>query len=219
LSTSFKKARNVSSARGIPIQFTSPVKETERPWLARKAERSKTTSPNLLTGDSEKFPGAAFSNAAAYPCGLCKGGFAPLPSPPFLSPRASFETSTLYIIIINSKYCGMLRLLCCGDAALVPFRAVLQKTADANDAPHALSRAEKSPKSNHSRTSYSPVSPIIPVDTQKQGGTSNQMIFANAPLRLSNPGGSNRLEDSIPICRLSAVNCKPIFLRPVFTTT
>jgi hypothetical protein len=51
------------------------------------------------------------------------------------------------------------------------------------------------------------------------GGTSNQMIFANAPLRLSNPGGYNRLENLALNVVLSTVNCKPAFLTPAFTTT
>src|SRR5208337_340581 len=101
----------------------------------------------------------------------------------------------------------------------------------------------------------SPVSPIIPVHTQKQGGgalkqlsaTSNQRLGGKNKaglIHLSNPGGSNRLENSAPICRLSTehptrmlilsepgeskdhsssdsatLNCKPAFLTPAFTTT
>jgi len=67
----------------------------------------------------------------------------------------------------------------------------------------------------------SPVSALFPLLTQKQGGgdTSNQMIFANAPLRLSNPGGYNRLENFALNFVPSTVNCKPAFLTPAFTTT
>ena len=68
----------------------------------------------------------------------------------------------------------------------------------------------------------SPVSPLFPLLTQKQGGGGvhlTKSIFANAPLRLSNPGGYNRLENLAPNFVLSTVNCKPAFLTPAFTTT
>jgi hypothetical protein len=70
----------------------------------------------------------------------------------------------------------------------------------------------------------SPVSPLFPLLTQKQGGGGvgiprDPMTFTTAPVTLSSPGDSNRLENSAPNCRLSAVNCKPAFLRPAFTTT
>jgi hypothetical protein len=93
-----------------------------------------------------------------------------------------------------------------------------------------------------------PVTPLFPLLTQKQGGggTFNQMIFTNALLRLSIPGGSNRLEISAPNFEpstlnlelvfpgkerpasegglytnsaLSTVNSKRTFLSPAFTTT
>jgi hypothetical protein len=68
-----------------------------------------------------------------------------------------------------------------------------------------------------------PVSLIIPVHTQKQGGvggSSKQMIFTNAPLRLSNPGGYNRLRKERTASEGGPyTNCKPAFLTPAFTTT
>jgi hypothetical protein len=60
---------------------------------------------------------------------------------------------------------------------------------------------------------------LSPTYAKTGGGTSNQMIFANAPLRLSNPGGYNRLENLALNFVLSTVNCKPAFLTPAFTTT
>src|SRR5208337_2458608 len=84
----------------------------------------------------------------------------------------------------------------------------------------------------------SPVSLIIPVHAQKQGGgglkqlsaTSNQRSGGKNkadPVDHSIPGGSNRLEEEWPASEggpytnreLSAVNCKPAFLTPAFTTT
>jgi len=60
---------------------------------------------------------------------------------------------------------------------------------------------------------------LSPTYAKTGGGTSNQMIFANAPLRLSNPGGYNRLENLALNFVLSTVNCKSAFLTPAFTTT
>src|SRR5208337_4602590 len=84
----------------------------------------------------------------------------------------------------------------------------------------------------------SPVSLIIPVHAQKQGGgglkqlsaTSNQRSGGKNkadPVHHSIPGGSNQVEEERPAseggpytnCELSAVNCKPGFLRPTFTIT
>jgi len=67
----------------------------------------------------------------------------------------------------------------------------------------------------------SPVTPLFPLLTQKHGGggTSSPMIFTNALLRLSNPGGYNRLENLAPNFVLSTVICEPAFLTPAFTRT
>src|SRR5208337_2592297 len=84
----------------------------------------------------------------------------------------------------------------------------------------------------------SPVSLIIPVHTQKQGGGALKQLSATSnqrsggknkadPVHHSIPGGSNRLEEEWPASEggpytnreLSAVNCKPAFLTPAFTTT
>src|SRR5208282_2767020 len=94
-----------------------------------------------------------------------------------------------------------------------------------------------------------PLNPFFPLLTQKKGGgglkiVPNQMRFTPDPVHHSIPGGSNRLENSAPICRLSTehptrmlilsepgeskdhsssdsatLNCKPAFLTPAFTTT
>src|SRR5208337_4369286 len=83
-----------------------------------------------------------------------------------------------------------------------------------------------------------PLSPIIPVHTQKQGGGALKQLSATSnqrsggknkadPVHHSIPGGSNRLEEEWPASEggpytnreLSAVNCKPAFLTPAFTTT
>jgi len=46
------------------------------------------------------------------------------------------------------------------------------------------------------------------------------MVFPNAPLRLSNPGGYNRLEKERTASEGGPyTNCKPAFLTPAFTTT
>src|SRR5208283_779581 len=68
----------------------------------------------------------------------------------------------------------------------------------------------------------SPVSPIIPVHTQKQGGGAPNKLSAASdqrsagkkrgdPVYHSIPGDFNRLGNSAPISRLSAVNCKRAF--------
>ena len=41
----------------------------------------------------------------------------------------------------------------------------------------------------------------------------------HSPLSSMIPGDFNRLENSAPSCRLSAVNCEPVLLTPSFTTT
>jgi len=87
---------------------------------------------------------------------------------------------------------------------------------------HSLTRTEISAKSNHSRTSekFSRKSNYSRTYAKTGGwGPAKQMIFSTDPLRLSSPGDFNRLENSAPICRLSAVNCKRAFLSPAFTTT
>jgi hypothetical protein len=48
------------------MQFTSPVNEAEWLRLIRNADGLNTISPNLVTGDNKRFPGAAFSSAKAY---------------------------------------------------------------------------------------------------------------------------------------------------------
>jgi hypothetical protein len=113
---------------------------------------------------------------------------------------------------------------------------------------HTLIRAANPAKSFVSPTSKkfscNPfVSPTY-AKTRGVGGTFNLMIFTNAPLRLSNPGGYNRLENLAPNFVLSTehptrmlilsepgeskdhsssdsatLNCKPAFLTPAFTTT
>jgi hypothetical protein len=68
----------------------------------------------------------------------------------------------------------------------------------------------------------SPVSPMIPVHTQKQGGgalkklstTSDQRSAGKKkgdPVYHLTPGDFNRLGNSAPSCRLSAVNCELAF--------
>jgi hypothetical protein len=60
-----------------------------------------------------------------------------------------------------------------------------------------------------------PVTPLVPLLTQKQGGWG--VSFASIT---SFPLATRHcFENSAPICRLSAVNCEPVFLRPAFTTT
>jgi hypothetical protein len=60
-----------------------------------------------------------------------------------------------------------------------------------------------------------PVTPLFPLLTQKQGG--GGVSFASIT---SFPLATRHcFENSAPICRLSAVNCEPVFLRPAFTTT
>ena len=68
----------------------------------------------------------------------------------------------------------------------------------------------------------SPVSPIIPVHPQKQGGGALKKLSATSDQRSGNkkkadpvlhsiPGDFNRLGNSAPSCRLSAVNCELAF--------
>lgn len=62
------------------------------------------------------------------------------------------------------------------------------------------------------------------ISDQRSGGKkkedpSEKMTFTAEFLCHSRLGDFNRLEDSAPNCELSTVNCKPVFLTPVFTTT
>jgi len=62
--SSSRKFKNLSSSRGISIHVSSfPNSEAQKSSPTENSSGSYTNNPNLLIGERENLPGAAFSKA------------------------------------------------------------------------------------------------------------------------------------------------------------